>query len=76
MRKLIFTVAMVFIAAIFLGGTCELYAQNGDSVALDDFIQAAIDHNPKIQEAFHYWKAQEHKIKRVKSLDDQMVSYG
>ncbi|MCA9406509.1 MAG: TolC family protein, partial [Candidatus Omnitrophica bacterium] len=46
------------------------------TVSLDDLIKEAENNNPKIQQAFHTWKAAEYKIKSVKSLPDPMATYG
>lgn len=51
-------------------------AQVDTGVSLDAFIEEAKANNPRIQEAYNQWKVAEYKIKRVKSLDDPMASYG
>ena len=69
------TKTWIFIFCFILASTV-VGAQNMEEVSLESFIEEAARNNPKIQEAFNEWKAAEHKIKRVKSLDDPMASYG
>lgn len=52
------------------------YAQGDKESSLQVLIDEAKTNNPRIQEAFHKWKAAEYKTKSVKSLDDPIVGYG
>ncbi|MCA9398915.1 MAG: TolC family protein [Candidatus Omnitrophica bacterium] len=68
-KKLIITIIAVNL--LLMAG--QGFAQ---AVSLDDLIKEAENNNPKIQQAFHTWKAAEYKIKSVKSLPDPMATYG
>jgi len=54
----------------------KLHAQNTTAVSLDALIQEAMDNNPEIQQAFHYWKAAEYRTSQEKGLPDPRLSYG
>lgn len=68
-----FVLLVLMIETLFLSGSS--LAQNVEPASLDNLLQEAVANNPKIQEHYNNWKAQEHKTKRIKSLSDPMFSY-
>ncbi len=50
-------------------------AQTVSPEKLENLIAEAEKNNPRIQQAFHQWKAAEHKIKEEEGLPDPRVSY-
>jgi outer membrane protein TolC len=75
MKKLIICVIAAVLMTMFTGFSREIYAQESERVVLSDLVREAVEHNPKIQEAYYMWKAAGHKIKTERSLDEPMVSY-
>jgi len=75
MKKTWKKIVMLFVSIGILGFSNTIYAQPAEFAGLSDFIREAIEHNPSIQEAYHQWKAQEHKIKQAKALPDPKASY-
>ncbi len=69
LRTMVFTIVLC-LPPVFV------MADNNEGKLLDVFIEEATQNNPKIQEAFHAWKASEYKTKHVRSLDDPMAIYG
>lgn len=49
------------------------YSQEKD--LLEDLLEEALENNPKIQVAYHNWKAAEYKITQVKSLPDPTARF-
>lgn len=67
-------VCLCIVGSIF-SFTPRIYSENDTAETLEQLIEEALKNNPKIQAAYSEWKAQEYKIKQVKSLPDPMASY-
>jgi outer membrane protein TolC len=52
-----------------------VFSQENESPILETLIKEALDNNPKIRQAFNEWKAAEHKIHIVKSLDNPKATF-
>jgi cobalt-zinc-cadmium efflux system outer membrane protein len=53
-----------------------VHAQVSSTASLDILVQEALDNNPRIQQAFHEWKASQYRIDSARGLPDPMLSYG
>jgi len=51
------------------------FGQGTQVMDLSAIIREAESNNPEVQAAFHQWKAAEHNVKTVKSLDEPMFGY-
>lgn len=64
---------IVFLSVIMALFSLRVGAQ--EEQTLDGLIHQALTNNPRVQSAFHQWKAAQYKVKNVKSLDDPKASY-
>ncbi len=76
MNKSVGLIMSFLLAAAVFSYQGKAHAQVSSTALLDSFVQEALDNNPRIQQAFHKWKAAEYRVDNVKGLPDPNLSYG
>ena len=70
-----FLVSFLLAASVF-SYKGSVRAQDLSAGTLDALVQEALDNNPRVQQAFHEWKAEQYRIDNVRGLPDPNLSYG